>query len=78
MRNIYNHQFWCEYMSVHNTILCNLFVFKKKPSKYFFKRTKAEKENKTICLKQQIFTVFIPTFQAYNKAKVEEYILLVY
>lgn len=46
VRNIYNHQFWCEYMSVHNTILCNLFVFKKNPQNIFLKEQKQKRKTR--------------------------------
>lgn len=56
---------------VHIIKLCNPFGFKKL-SKYFFKAQKRIKGKQDNLFKTTMFTTFIPTFQVYNKAKVEE------
>lgn len=50
----------------------------KKHLKIFLKAQKTIIKGKPDHLFETAFATFIPTFQGYNKAKVEEYILLAY
>lgn len=67
-------------MSAYNKTLCNLnCIKKKKTSKYFLEEQKTTIKAKQDHLFQTINTDhLLPSLQAYNKAKVEEYVLLAF